>query len=134
MALMKKRPINEKAESILGSGTYWEGTLKTEGSVKIDGKFKGQVVAGDSIVIGENALVEASLEGGNILIAGTVHGDVKAEGKLEITPKGKLYGNFTAVKLLVDEGAIIRGECMMDSNPANGDELNPLASADDKDA
>jgi len=134
MALMKKRPINEKAESILGNGTYWEGTLKTEGSVKIDGRFKGQVVAGDTIVIGESAVVEASLEGINILIAGTVHGDVKAEGKLEITPKGKLFGNFTAVKLLVDEGAIIRGECIMDSKPGNGEELSPLSSADNEDA
>ncbi|HAF17108.1 MAG: polymer-forming cytoskeletal protein [Syntrophomonadaceae bacterium] len=134
MAFIKKRPINEKAESILGTGACWEGTLKTEGSLKIDGRFKGQVVAAGSIVIGENAHVEASLEGSNILIAGTVHGEVKAEGKLEITPKGKLYGNFTAVKLLVDEGAIIRGECLMDSNSVNGEALNPLSSADDEDA
>jgi len=134
MAFMKKRPINERAESLLGLGSCWEGTLKTEGSVKIDGRFNGQVIAGGSIVIGESAIVEASLEGSNILIAGTVRGNVKAEGKLEITPKGKLYGNFTAVKLLVDEGAIIRGECLMDSQPLNGEDTATPSSVDKEDA
>lgn len=76
--------------------------------------------AGD-IVIAEDADVNADLNGYNILIAGTVHGEVRAEGKLEITPKGRLYGNFQALKLLVEEGALIRGECLMDSDACTDD-------------
>lgn len=117
MAWFKKNnlKIEEKADSLLGSGASMEGTINTEGSFRIDGKFKGVVKAAGDIVIGEDAEVEASLDGRNILIAGTVHGTVAAEGKLEITSKGKLYGNFQALKLLVEEGALIRGKCQMDS-------------------
>ncbi len=134
MVWMKRSAANDKTETILGNGSCWEGTMKTDGSMKIDGRFKGLMVAAGTIVIGESAVVEANIEGSNILIAGTVHGDVKAEGKLEITPKGKLYGNFSADKLLVDEGSIIRGECLMDTNPVDHEISDSSPSADKQDA
>ena len=118
----KNNPKNdERADSLLGSGSYMEGTIDTEGSLRIDGRFKGVVKAAGDIVVAENAEVDANLNGYNILIAGIVNGEVRAEGKLEITPKGRLYGNFQALKLLVEEGALIRGECLMDSDAGADD-------------
>lgn len=114
--------LNESADTILGRGASFEGTLETEGSVRIDGRFQGAVRAAGDVVIGEGAAVEADLKGRNILIAGLVRGDVGAEAKLEITPKGKLYGNFQAAKLLVEEGALIRGECRMNAGSPVPDE------------
>ncbi|AFV10290.1 hypothetical protein Tph_c00400 [Thermacetogenium phaeum DSM 12270] len=126
--------LNESAETILGRGASFEGTLETEGSVRIDGRFRGAVRSAGDVVIGEGAAVEAELKGRNVLIAGLVRGNVDAEAKLEITPKGKLYGNFQASRLLVEEGALIRGECLMNGgsplpeDASAGEEGVPSAS------
>lgn len=137
MAWFKKNnlKVDERADSLLGSGASMEGTIDTEGSLRIDGRFKGVVKAAGDIVIAENAEVEANLNGYNILIAGTVHGEVRAEGKLEITPKGRLYGNFQAIKLLIEEGALIRGKCQMDSaaRPGENQGLSAADPSDNKD-
>lgn len=114
MALLKRDVRSEKTGSIVGSDATWEGTIETSSSLRIDGRMKGSVKAGGDIVIGENAQVEGDLQGNSILIAGFVQGEIKAVEKLELTSKGKLYGNFQAEKLLVEEGAILRGECRMD--------------------
>lgn len=116
MALLKKDIKSEKTGSVLGDDASWEGTIETSGSFRIDGRLKGSVKAEGHIVVGENALVEGDLHGKSILIAGAVRGEVKAEEKLELTSKGKLYGNFQAEKLLVEEGALLRGECRMDTD------------------
>lgn len=126
MAWRKKEnlKLDEPADTVLGRGASFEGTLETEGSIRIDGRYKGIVRAAGDIVIGEEADVDAELQGRNILIAGLVHGDISAESKLEITPKGRLYGNFQATRLLVEEGALIRGECQMDAGSRTPDEAS----------
>lgn len=114
VALLKRNAKSEKTGSIIGSDAFWEGAVQTGGSVRIDGRFKGSVKAEGDIVVGEDALVEAELHGKYILIAGSVWGEVTAAEKLELGSKGKLYGDFQADKLLVEEGAVLCGECRMD--------------------
>ncbi len=119
MAFLKKETRSERTGSLVGEDTYWEGSIETGSSLRIDGKLKGSIKAQGDVVIGEKGQVEGDLRGNNVLIAGYVKGEVYAAQKLELTSQGKLYGNFQAEKLLVDEGATLRGECRMDMEEAS---------------
>lgn len=116
----EKAGIGEKADSVLGKGTRFEGKLESEGSVRLDGFFKGSIKATGDVVVGEGACVEAGIDARNVLIAGEVHGQVAAWAKLELTATGKLYGNMEAASLVVEEGAVFQGDCKMIAKDGRG--------------
>jgi cytoskeletal protein CcmA (bactofilin family) len=113
MAWGKKESFSgdQKLDTILGKDTRFEGTLETGGGARVDGRYKGTLKAQGDVIVGEGAVVEAEVTGRNILIAGEVHGQVYASGKLELTNTGRLYGDLQAAKMYVEEGAVFHGEC-----------------------
>jgi cytoskeletal protein CcmA (bactofilin family) len=113
MAWGKKNDLNadERLETVLGKDASFEGDIEAVGGIRIDGRFKGSVKASGDVVVGESAHIEARITGRNVLIAGEVHGQVEASGKMELTLTGKLFGNLMATKMYVEEGAVFQGEC-----------------------
>lgn len=114
---MAKKPTAtmDNIVGLLGKGAEFDGKLVFDGTVRIDGKFKGEVLTKGVLVIGEGALVNAEVEADTIIVSGEVHGNLKATGRIEIRGGGKLYGNIKTAKLIVEEGVIFEGSCQMDS-------------------
>ena len=77
MVAAKQQAMGE-ITTLLGRGATFEGKLTFDGTVRIDGRFKGEVFSDDTLVIGEGAIVEAEIEIGEIIIQGTVVGNIKA--------------------------------------------------------
>ena len=65
--------------TLLGRGATFEGKLTFEGTVRIDGRFRGEVFSDDVLVIGEGAIVEAEIDIGEVIVQGTVVGNIKAK-------------------------------------------------------
>jgi len=103
----------ENIVGMLGKGTEFDGKLIFEGTVRIDGKFKGEVFTKGVLVIGESATVQAEVEADTIIINGEVHGNLVASNRIEIRSPGKLYGNIKTATLMVEEGVIFEGSCQM---------------------
>src|SRR5881396_3293410 len=80
--------------TLLGRGASFEGKLTFDGTVRIDGRFKGEVFSDDTLVIGEGAVVEAEIEIGEVIIQGTVVGNVKAKRSIEIHAPGRVKGDL----------------------------------------
>ncbi len=112
--------------TLLGRGASFEGKLTFDGTVRIDGRFKGEVFSDDTLVIGEGAVVEAEIEIGEIIIQGTVVGNVKAKRSIEIHAPGRVKGDLHTPTLQVDKGVIFEGRSFMEA--ANGG-LKPPAPA-----
>ena len=60
----KKQQATGEIHAFLGNGTEFEGRLKFEGAVRIDGEFRGEIQTPGTLVIGEGAHVEAEIECG----------------------------------------------------------------------
>ncbi|HEY4180436.1 MAG TPA: polymer-forming cytoskeletal protein [Kofleriaceae bacterium] len=112
--------------TLLGRGATFEGKLTFDGTVRIDGRFKGEVFSDDTLVIGEGAVVEAEIEIGNVIIQGTVVGNIKASGSIEIHAPGRVKGDLHTPTLQIDKGVIFEGRSFMEA--ANGG-LKPPATA-----
>jgi len=108
---------------LLGKGTEFDGKLVFDGTVRVDGKFKGEVFTKGVLVIGEGAVVHAEVEADTIIVSGEVHGNLKAAKRIEIRSPGRLYGNIKTATLLVEEGVIFEGSCQM-----NMKDTKPLIS------
>ena len=68
-----------EVHTLLGKGSEFEGKLTFEGQVRIDGKFNGQIITKDVLVIGDGARVKAEINAGTVIINGTVEGNVRAD-------------------------------------------------------
>jgi cytoskeletal protein CcmA (bactofilin family) len=100
-------------KAFLGDDTEFEGQLHFEGTVRIDGRFKGEISTDDTLIVGEHADVQAEIHVGSLMVQGKVEGNVVATKKLHITSKGKLIGNITSPVLHIEEGAILEGTVTM---------------------
>src|SRR5690242_17714558 len=105
--------------SLLGRGSAFEGKLTFEGTVRIDGRFKGEVFSDDVLVIGEGAQVEAEIDIGDIIIQGTVVGNIKAKRSIEIHAPGRVKGDLHTPSLQVDKGVIFEGRSFMEAAVTN---------------
>jgi len=119
MVFKKKEEVAlEKVETIIGLGTHFQGVISSQGAIRVDGTFTGEIKTQGDLVIGDNGTLEANIEARNVLVAGEIKGNLLAKGKVEITPSGKVIGDIKVKNLIIDEGAVFKGTCLMDIGQA----------------
>lgn len=103
-------------ESVLGKGFQVKGTIKSKGTLRIDGACEGSIEGEADVIVGESALVTSEIRAKNVTVAGTVTGNITVSGRLEILQTGKVRGDVKVGTLVIAEGALFQGNCIMESN------------------
>lgn len=115
---MKKKSSSASSsgevETIIGSNFCFKGAITGKGNIRVDGMVEGEIAIDGDVIVGEKGCVTAGIGAKNVLIAGTVNGNMAMSGKLEILRTGKLYGDVRAVLLSIDEGAVFKGNSVME--------------------
>jgi cytoskeletal protein CcmA (bactofilin family) len=100
--------------TFIGENTSFEGKLSFHGTLRIDGRFKGEIFSDGTLIIGERGIVEADINTDCAVISGEVHGNIRTASSTEIHPKGKVYGSIVTSSLVIHEGVIFEGNCIME--------------------
>ena len=108
---MKKNDAEIKA--YMGEDTIFNGLLNYTGTVRIDGKFEGQVITEDTLIIGETGHLMAEISAGTIICMGYVEGNLMASQKIEIHSTSKVVGNIKSPALNIELGGVFDGTCDM---------------------
>ena len=103
-----------KVSGFIDKDTEITGDIRFKDSFRIDGKFKGKILSGTSLIIGETGDVEADIEVGSLSINGNVKGNLNAADLIEIFSQGKVTGKMKTPKLIIEEGAFFQGSCLME--------------------
>lgn len=106
----------DKVDTLIGKDTLFQGQINATGTVRVDGEFKGEIKTKGDLVVGEAGKIEAAIEARNVLIGGTIKGNIVALGKVDIAPTGKLYGDMRVRNLMIEEGAVFKGNCIMEKD------------------
>jgi len=116
-------PLAAPAEgrAYLDRGTRISGKLSFDGPARIDGEVDGEIVAKDSLAVGETAIVTAQIKAASIVVAGKVSGDITASQRIEIRPSARVAGNLATPLLMIQEGALFEGHCTMQPEGARED-------------
>jgi cytoskeletal protein CcmA (bactofilin family) len=99
--------------AFIDQGSEFEGKLSFKDTVRIDGRFRGEISSENTLIVGESGEIEASIKSKVVAISGTVVGDVKADSKVVVHKTGRVEGNVETKSLVVEEGATIEGEIKM---------------------
>ncbi len=105
---------SDSTSSSIAANSYWNGTLKSEGSLRVYGKADGELHSATDLYVAEGAEVDASLFADSVVVAGLVRGKIEARSRLEILPQGEVTGDVRSPKLVVHEGATISGQLKME--------------------
>jgi cytoskeletal protein CcmA (bactofilin family) len=103
----------EDITTILGKGSKFDGKLTFEGTVRIDGRFSGEIQTDGTLIIGESAEVEANIRAATVVVQGRVRGDVSASESLTIQAPARVQGNLTTPNLMIEKGSFFEGHCTM---------------------
>jgi len=102
-----------KIDNLLGANTSFKGTLKSDGNLRVDGIYQGQIETAGNVIIGPSAQVLADIIANAVQVWGAVRGNITTQGRLEILPNGRVWGDVRVSSLLIDEGGMFRGQCLM---------------------
>jgi cytoskeletal protein CcmA (bactofilin family) len=114
--------------AFIDEGSEIEGKYNFSGTVMLNGKFSGEIVSNDSLIIGEKGVVNATVRAGVVLINGEVIGNVFATERVELRGTARVYGDVEAPVIVVEEGVRFEGRCK-NTKDRSADE-----TSDDRDA
>lgn len=112
----KKRPAAEPGtiSTLLGRDTQIEGSLTFKEIIRVDGHIKGKLVSSQgTVIVGENAVIEADVQVGVAIIRGKLQGRVDAGQRIEIYAPAKVTGDICAPIVTIDSGVVFNGNCQM---------------------
>jgi len=109
----KARRAAGRLGAFLDEGSEIEGTYRCSGTVMLDAKLRGEVVASDTLVIGEQSVVHATVSATTLVVHGEVVGTVTASARIELKKTARVTGDIEAPVIVMEEGAVHDGHCRM---------------------
>jgi len=99
-----------RKESVIAADITIEGKIEGGGSIRIAGKFKGDVTVQGDLTIEVGAKLTGSVRADKVMIGGELEGNVVQASRVELLKTGVVTGELKAGSLTVDAGARMRGQ------------------------
>ncbi len=110
--------------AFIDQGSEFEGKLSFKDTVRIDGRFRGEISSENTLIVGESGEIEAAIKSKTVAVSGSVVGDVIAQAKVVVHKTGRIEGNIETQVLVVEEGAQIDGNVRMGKGSSKGGDKN----------
>jgi cytoskeletal protein CcmA (bactofilin family) len=94
----------------LGKNVTIKGQIFAREDLTLDGEMEGTIECHEHrLTIGPNARVQASLKAREIIIQGSIQGNVEASDKIDIRREAKLVGDIKTSRIVIEDGAYFKG-------------------------
>jgi cytoskeletal protein CcmA (bactofilin family) len=105
----KNKPGKQEWNAFFANNVEIEGSLRFTGLLNIDGKLKGAIIAKGMLVTGINAEIEGDVFVENLILSGSVKGNIYATGEVHLNQSAKVIGNINYNTLSIIPGAVHEG-------------------------
>lgn len=106
------------------------GKLRSKGTVRIDGRVKGEIRSDQSVIVAGSARVHASIEADSVLIDGEVKGDIAAKRKITLGKTARVTGDLSTPGIVIEEGAKLKGRIVIGSEEEDPVEATKATTAE----
>jgi cytoskeletal protein CcmA (bactofilin family) len=97
-------------QATIGRSVIIKGEVSGAESLYVDGRIEGTVNFADSrVTIGRNGVVVANVTAKEVVIMGTVTGNIHCTDRLDIRSEGSLTGDVVTPRICVEDGAVVKG-------------------------
>ena len=102
------RPAMEQAT--LGATMVVKGELSGSQAFFVDGRVEGSIhFPNHRVTVGRGAIVLATIEAKEVVIMGTVTGNIDCTDRVDIRGEAVLTGDVVTQRISIDEGALVKG-------------------------
>ncbi|WP_069999622.1 bactofilin family protein [Cellulosilyticum sp. I15G10I2] len=112
----QQKLVRTDVGTLIDTTASLKGDIVTEGNLRIDGKFEGNIIQARDVVVGEGGFIQGEVNCETMVIYGTVKGNIKCQGLVEIAPVGKVFGDMEVKSISIKEGAVFEGKSIMNQN------------------
>ncbi|WCL50881.1 bactofilin family protein [Leptospira sp. GIMC2001] len=99
----------DSINSVIGQGSIFEGKFYIAGSLKIDGKFEGDIKTDEALYIGETGKVKTNIAAKEVTVSGTLIGNIRAENEVRLEETGRMLGDIQTPYLDLAKGVVAKG-------------------------
>jgi len=101
-------------ETIVGFNSEIEGSVISQGSLRVDGKLFGDVDIKGNLIVGEKGFLNGEVKAKSVVVAGEIKGNITTLEKIEINKSGKIFGDIVSKFVVIEDGASFNGHCKME--------------------
>ena len=109
----KKPKQTTHIDSLIGQNSEIQGDVIFSGGLHVDGKVKGNVIAAEGddsvLTLSERGVIEGEVKVPNVVVNGTVIGDVHALSHVELAAQARVHGNVYYSLIEMAMGAEVNG-------------------------
>jgi cytoskeletal protein CcmA (bactofilin family) len=103
-------PPAPAGSATIGKAVMIKGQIISREDLVIDGEVEGTVEAQDHrVTVGPNGKVQAGVKAREIVVLGSIHGNVEATDKIDIRKDARLVGDIKTARIVIEDGAYFKG-------------------------
>jgi cytoskeletal protein CcmA (bactofilin family) len=125
------RPLGataDRASARLGSSLHVKGEISGNEDLVIDGSVEGLVQLDErKLTVGATAKVTADIIAREVVVYGTVKGNLRAKDRIEIKKDGSVNGDLTTARIMIEDGAYFKGSIEIDKTEQKDSSSNAFA-------
>src|SRR6202047_1605550 len=118
MSTDSMRPLNassDRSSARLGSSLHVKGEISGSEDLLIDGSVEGLIQLDErKLTVGATAKVTADIIAREVVVFGTVKGNLRAKDRIEIKKDGSVNGDLTTSRIMIEDGAYFKGSVEID--------------------
>jgi len=104
--------------TIIGENISIEGNIRGAEHLVIEGSMKGNIqMEKHDFTVGLKGRIEGEINAQNVKVSGQMIGNIKTQGKVEITKEADFMGEIRAKSISVEDGAYFKGSIELDKEP-----------------
>lgn len=100
--------------SIISEGSEFKGEFSISGNVKINGVFRGRIIADGKVIVGNTGIGICDIIAKEVIIGGEIRGNVIGTDGIKVLSSGNLKGNIITSSISMEEGVNFNGFCKID--------------------
>ena len=105
----------EHITTIIGAGSVFEGDIKVEGGIRVDGVLYGELAVSGKIAVGDHGEIKSQkISCLAAVIGGKVTGELTAPELVKLENNSSFTGTITTKVLIVEQGAVFNGNSQME--------------------
>jgi cytoskeletal protein CcmA (bactofilin family) len=130
----RRKQSSTRIDTLLGKAATLHGDLEFAGGLHLDGRVIGNVRSattdGGALSVSESGFIEGTVEVTNIVMNGTVNGDMHARERLVLGGKARVNGNVHYGVIEMAPGAVITGKLIPLGGPSNSGQTGATAESE----
>ena len=113
----------------IGPTIVIKGKLRSDEDLVVKGRIEAEIHSSKALLVENSGIIKANVRVKSARISGVLVGNITAEERVEIAPDGRMVGDITAPKIIINDGAAFRGRIDM-QNFDEGAEAKPARAAE----